>query len=315
MPTRNLTTKDDVSLRELLDRAERRVEYFNEDADFIFRDLFVEEVSQQHFTQLPDGEFEWEELAEGEHPKTAEYDDQLRMAISVSKFGRALGFTQEFINDHDSEQVQKRMMRLIEGAMELQQDQIMSVIDDGIADGSQLWYEPKDYGDYSFSRTHNHTFTSTGALFPDSNPHTPSEHIEEAADEIKHHPNAGSNLIGLVSSGFKRSLRDEITWDAQYRIPMADGLRSEDIRNVDVSIDGVDIVQTPWLTGNSFYVVDAGGEKPVKMHEKRPVQITRPSGGQVSDPGELIGASGSGRWGFRMADPLGAVKVEPDDLS
>jgi len=314
MPTRNLTTKDDVPLRELLDTAERIVDVFNDVADFPFRDLFVENVPQQHFTQLPDGEYKWEELAEGEHPRTAEYDDQKRVPLSVAKYGRSLGFTQEFIEDNDSQQVEKRFRRLVEGAQELMQDHILDVIDSGIPDGTQdAWYTVEDYGNYSFSDDHQHRFSSTDDLFGDGNSHEAHEHIEQLADHLRHH-GRGENLVGLTSASFKRSLRDEITWDAQYNIPMASNLRTTNINDATINIDGVSLLQTPWVTGDEIYVVDAASDKPVKMHEKRPVQLTRPNGGAVQQPGELLGASGTGRWGFKMADPLGAAYINADDL-
>jgi hypothetical protein len=312
MVTRGLTTKDDVPLRELLDTAERILDIYDE-ADFPFGDLFVESTGQQNFTQLPEGEFTWEELAEGEDPRTADYDEQKRMAIETATYGRGLGFSQQFIEDHTSNQVTKRVQRLIEGAVDLKQDHIMSVINNGIADGRTLWYDVHDRGAYTFDNDHNHWFSQTSDLFSDSNPHDASKHIGRAVDHLKHH-GKGDRPVVLTSAGFKRELRDEVSWDATYHVPMASGLRSQDVREAELRIEGAEIMQTEYLNGNDFYVVDAGGDKPIKQYTKRPVQLSRPQGGQVKTPGELLGAEGTARWGMKFADPLDAVYVNADDV-
>lgn len=313
MVDRNLTTKDDVSLREIYDTATRTIDVFN-NAEFPFRDLFVTQVGQQMFQQYPKGEFEWEELAEGESPRTAEMGDPNWLAVQVDKFGRSLGFTQEFIEDHDSEAVQRRLTRLVEGAAEKQRQQIMTVIDNGIADGRTLWYEVEDYGGYTHGNDPDHWFTSTSELSGDANSYTASKHIEMANDKLREYGRANDTVV-LCGAPFKRALKDDLTWNANYRIPSADNLRSEDLEESDISVDGSDIIQTPWLTGNEFYVLDAGGEAPIKMHEKRPVQLTRPNGGPATEPGELLGASGTARYGFKFVDPVAGVYVSPDDIS
>lgn len=319
--TRELTTKDDVPLRELLDESLQVVDYFNEEATFPFRDLFVEEVDQQTFKQFPQGEFDWEELAEGEHPRTAEMDDPKTIAFSVAKFGRALGFTQEFFEDHTSERVQRRMEKLIAGATELQRTHIMDVIDNGIADGRDLWYDVDDYGGYEFENDHNHWFDDTDALagdaddgYSDGTEIRASKHIELGMDHLRHH-GKGNQVVALVGAPFKRKLRNEITWNLDHHIPEAQNLRTSDLWTSDVpDVDGARIMQTPWLTGSEFYLVDTSTENPVKMHEKRPVQLTRAQGGQVQKPGELLGASGTGRWGFKFVDPLDALYVNADNI-
>lgn len=313
MVTRGLTTKDDVPLRELLDTAERIIDIYDE-ADFPFKDMFVESTGQQNFTQLPEGEFTWEELAEGEDPRTAEYDEQKRMAIATATYGRSLGFSQEFIEDHTSEQVEKRVQRLIEGAVDLERTQIMNVIDNGIADGRELWYDVPDRGAYTFTNQHDHYHEDSSALFGDANDYKPSEHIGRAVDDLKHH-GKGDRPVVLTSAGFKRSLRDEVSWDSTYHIPMATGLRQKDIRNTELTIEGARIMQTEFLNGNDFYVVDAGGDNPIKQFTKRPVQLSRPQGGQVKTPGELLGAEGTARWGMKFADPLDAVYVNATNVS
>lgn len=317
--SRELTTKDDVPLRELLDMGEQIIDVFNNDAEFPFRDLFVTSVGQQMWKQYAPGEFEWEELAEGEAPRTGEESDPEYTAVEVAKYGRSLGMTQEFVEDHEAEFVQRRFEKLVEGAAELQREHILRVIDNGIADGRNLWYTVDDYGAYEFNQDHNHRFTSTDELgtqhgFSSGTALTPHKHIELAMDELRHH-GKGDQVVALCGAGFKRKLRDEITWNADYHIPEASNLRTRDLWRGDIpNIDGAAIMQTAWLTGDDFYLVDTGTESPVKMHEKRPVQLTRPQGGQVQHPGELLGASGTGRWGFKFVDPLDAVYVSPDNF-
>jgi hypothetical protein len=317
-PTRELTTKDDVSLRELLDMGERIIDVF-EDADFPFRDLFVQKVGQDMWKQYEPGEFTWEELAEGEHPRTGEDTDPRWTTVQVAKYGRSLGLTQEFLEDHSSEHVQRRYTKMVDGVAELQRNQILDVISNGIADGRELWYHVDDYGGYEHSQTHNHKFTDTDSLFDDDGTddtkYPAHEHVERAMDELRHH-GKGDQVVCLTGAPFKRSLRDEITWNADYHIPEAERLRTRDLWRGDIpNIDGAAIMQTAWLTENEFYLVDTGTDAPVKMREKRPVQLTRANGGQVQHPGELVGASGSGRWGFKFVDPLDAVYVNATEVT
>lgn len=318
--SREVTTKDDVSLRELYDEGTRILDIFNNEAEFPFRDLFVEEVGEQMFKQYPPGEFLWEEIAEGEHARTAEMEDPKWQTVSVAKFGRSLGMTQEFIEDHSAEMVTRRFEKLVEGASELQRRHIMDAIDKGIADGREIWYTIDKYGDYDFNPDHNHRFDDTGELgekFGFSNADedglTPTQHVSLALDDIRHH-GKGSDPVVLCGAGFKRAVREEWMLTQDYHVPQAENMRTDDLWESDFSIDGANVIQTSWLTGTDFFVVDRGSEEPLKMHEKRPVQLTRPSGGQVQNPSDLIGAYGSGRWGFRMVDPLDAVYVNPDNL-
>jgi len=104
-------------------------------------------------------------------------------------------------------------------------------------------------------------------------------------------------------------MRDEVSWDAQYSVPMANGMRSADVQDLDIVIDGVSLVESPWMAGDKFYVTQAQNDSPIKFLEERPVQVTRPNGAVVRSPGDLLGANAEADYGCRMADPLAAVEV------
>lgn len=314
MTDREIYTKDDVPLAELLDVAQTIIDVFNE-AERPFRDLFVEQVDQAQFTQDLPGEMTWELLAEGEHPRTGDIGQPFNMAMSVEKYGRSLGFTQEFIEDHTSEQVTKRVRELVAGHTEREETVIKDTLDAGIADGSTLWYDVPDYGGYTHSRTHDHKFMSTDELFGTSGTaYEPREHIEEAADHLRHHGRYGP-FVALCGQPLVRKIKNDLSWDASYHIPWDSNLRSVDVHDLDITIDGVRLVQTAYITGDEFYLTQVQNDQPLKYYEKRPVQLTSPNGGQVNFPGELIGASGSARYGVKMADPLGAVYVKGDNFA
>lgn len=319
MPKHDISTKDGVPLEELVERTRRLVEIYN-DADRPFRELFTETVDQQTFYQEPqEADVTWEELAEGEAPRTVSREtDGQQMVIRVKKFGRGLGFTQEFMEDHTEDRILKRVQTMLEGAQQTEQNLIMDRLQNGIADGSGVWYDIPDYGDYNFDNTHDHVFESTDDLFDDDGTddtaYEAHEHIEEAKRELTHHGFDGP-FIALISNSFKRKMRDEIAWDAQYHIPMANGMRSTDLQDLDIVIDGVRLVESPWLSGDRAYVTQAENGSPIKFFEKRPVQITRPNGGTVRHPGELLGASGSARYGVKNVDPLRAVRFEATNVA
>jgi hypothetical protein len=311
---RELTTKDGVPLDELLDIATGIVDIYNE-ADRPFRDLFVEEVNQQTFTQDPTGgEMTWEELAEGEAPRTGDVQESKQMTFRIAKYGRSLGMTQEFVEDNTEEQVLKRFRKMVAGAQEREEQVVFDAIKSGIADGSQLWYDVPDYGEYSHSNTHDHWFEDSSVLFGDSNNYEAHEHLESAKDHMTHHGFDGP-FVALMGTDFKRNLRDEFTYNMQYHIPMANGLRSGDVRDLDIVVDNIRAVETPWIKGNEFYITQVQNDSPVKFYERRPVQITAPDGGRAVHPGDLLGASGSARYGVKMVNPLKAAYVSATNLA
>lgn len=315
---RELNTKDGVPLSELLDTVTGIVDIYNE-AERPFRDLFVEQVDQQTFTQDPNGgEMTWEELAEGEAPRTGDIKDGKQMTFRIAKYGRSLGFTQEFIEDHTEEQVLKRFRKMIGGAKKLEEQKIFETLQNGIADGRTLWYDVPDYGDYSHTNNHDHWFEDTDSLFDndgvDDTSYEAHEHLEAGKDHLTHHGFEGP-FVALMGTSFKRKLRDEFTYNAQYHIPMATNMRSSDIHDLDIVVDNIRAVETPWISGDEFYLTQVQNGSPLKYYERRPVQVTAPNGGEARHPGDLLGASGSARYGLKMADPLRALYVNATQVT
>jgi len=311
-----LNTKDDIPLSDLFDIAMQKIDLFNE-ADRPFRDLFVQEVSEKMFSagHIP-ADMTWEHVGEGEHPTTGDIPDDQQVAMNVEKYARGLGFTQEFIEDNPSDMVQERLNAMLEGAVKKEQDVIFNTFKQGIGDGSQIWYDVPDYGEYTFTNSHDHTFGDSQELFGDSDAHTPSEHVREANIEIRHHGRTPSMV--LCSSEFAAELVNELSWDASYHIPDATSLRSTALPETTIQLDGVTFMQTPWINDSdgpdyTFYVMD--NSDPIYFHEARPVQLNGMNGAQVRSPGDIIGATGSARYGAKMIDPLAGVKVTADNLA
>jgi hypothetical protein len=94
-------------------------------------------------------------------------------------------------------------------------------------------------------------------------------------------------------------------------------MRSADIHDLDIVIDGVRMVESPWMTGNKMYITQVQNGSPVKFYEERPVQLTQGTegGGPVISPGDLLGANASARWGVKMVDPIRAVYINATSLS
>lgn len=308
---REIFTKDDVPLTEIAEKTQNLIDYFN-DADRPFRDLFVEQVDQQTFLQEVQAEAnEWEKLAEGEFPGTtrAKEDDFYQMTIRTEEYGKALGFTQKFLSNSTSQHIMKQVRNVLEEGKETEERIVHDVIFNGISDGTEdLWFDVPDHGNYGFTRSHDHVFADTAELFGDTSTHRVSDHVEYAADDLRHHGWNGQK-VALCSIDFKRKLRDELSLDASYHIPMATGMREEDVREQTFSIDGVEILTTPYLKGDEFYVVSVG-ENPVKEYIDREMQVTQPTGGPVLEPGQIINSHATMDFGVSMVNPLGAVHFE-----
>lgn len=315
MPRRHeLHTADGKPIDEVLEMARTLIDRYN-DAEKPFREMFAETVTEQTFYQEADqDDVYWDEIAEGEQPRAMrdEENEDRWMTIRSSTFSKSLGMTQKYVRRTSSEEIARKLQRLLSGAKNTEEQLIYNTLENGIIDGSGAWYDIKDYGEYEFDNSHNHVFTSTDQLFDndgtDDTAYEPHEHLEEAKRELTHHGMEGP-FVALVSNQFKRDLRDEISWDAQYDIPMANGMRSADVQNLEITIDGVSLVESPWMKGDTFYVTQAANESPVKFLEDRPVQVTRPNGAVVRSPGDLLGANATADYGCRMGDPLAAVKV------
>lgn len=313
--TREIHTKDDVPLTDIAEQTQNLVDYFN-DADKPFVNLFAEQVGQQTFLQDIEADAEtWEQLSEGEFPGTMthEEEDYYQMTIRTEEYGKALGLTQKFIEKSTSDRVMDRIQSVIRAGKETEEQLIHDVIFSGISDGTEdLWYDVPDHGAYTFNRDHSHDFADTSELFGDSNAHSVLDHIEEAADELYHHGWNGQKAL-LGSLDFKRRLRGELEGH-DFHIPMATGLRSEDIRDMTVNPRGVSVLTTPYLTGDEFYVINVD-DKPVKEYIERPMQVTAPTGGPALDPGQFIQGTGTMDLGAAMVNPLGAVHFAGDSVN
>ncbi len=307
---RQVTTKDDVPLEDLMLDMLEDIEIFNQ-AERPFRQLLAQDVSERTF-RVHTGDMTWEELAEGEHARTGRLDST-EMAFSVKKYGRSLGYTQEFIEDNTADIVRREWESLLEGALDKEHEVLFDIVKDGWADGSNLWFEPENYGAYEFDSTHNHQFSDTAELFGENDNFTATQHIRAANKELRHHGKRPT--VALVSNDMANEFVDELAYDAQYLIPEAENLVSTALPDATMRIDGTVLLQTAWLTGNEVHVV-AGDERPLYFHTARPMQLTQgETGGPIGDPGALLGSYGSVRYGAVIADPLAGVKFSATDLA
>jgi hypothetical protein len=316
MPRSELTTKDGKSLDDLLEMVRQTIEIYR-DSERPYRDMFAVEVDQQTFFQeVQQEDLYWDKIAEGEHPRTVVDDDEEGKWISIrgDTYSKGLGFTREFVQKSTTQEIMRKVQRMLEGAQNTEERLIREVFFGGIADGRNLWYDVPDYGEHTHANDHDHTFADTNELFGDTNAHTAREHLEQAKEHMTHHGFDGP-FVALGSTGFKRYLRDEITWDANYHIPMATNMRSSAIEDLDIIYDGIRYIESPWMTGDQFYLTQVDNDGPVKFYEDEPLTVTRPNGANVESPGDLLGANGYMRNGARFVDPLRAVDVTADNLS
>ncbi|UBF22597.1 major capsid protein [Halorubrum tailed virus 25] len=319
---RELTTKDDVPLSDLLGYGMELIETYRE-APRTFLANFTQEVSSRVFMART-GDMTWNELAEMEHARTGTLDRH-QMAFSVKSYGRSLGYSREFIEDNPSEMLREEMAEMIRGADDKEFEVLFDVLKNGVADGTQLWYTPRDYAGQSFSDTHSHTYADTEALFGDTNAHAVSEHIREANKDLREH--GYRPAVALVSHDVAAEMVAERTDGQNYHIPEAEGLREGALPEQTLIEDGVRFVQTAWLNGseaNDVFVISQNGMNgaPIKTNYPRPVELTDNTGapiggagGSYGDPAALLGAYGSMRMGAKMADPLAAVKFTADNIA
>jgi hypothetical protein len=315
---RQLTTKDDVPLSDLLDYGLEIVDFYN-DAPKGFLSSLTQEVSSRVFLQRT-GDMTWSEVAEMEHARTGTMDST-QMAFSVKSYSRSLGYSREFIEDNPSEMLRDEFQELIKGAETKNFEILFDVLKSGVADGSQLWYTPEDYAGQSFTDTHSHTYADTATLMGDSNPHPISDQVREANKDLREH--GKSPRLAVVSNDVANALIAERTDGTNYHIPEAEGLREGDSTEQSLREDGVTFVQTAWLNGSEsedVYII--ADETPIKTSTVRPVELTDNTGapiggagGSFGDPAALLGAYGSMRMGAKMADPLAAVKFTADNIA
>jgi hypothetical protein len=321
-----LHTADDVPLTEIAEETQLVVDYFNEEATRPFMDIFVQELTQQSFLQeineaKPD---QFDKISELEFPgfqNQPERDRYNELNIRSEEYGKALGLTQKYIEGATSTQVQNRIEEIVDGAAETQEQAVFDLIMDSTYDGSGgLWFEVPDNGRYEFDDTHSHEHAGTTELFnsveiPDTagDGYTAQEHIEAAAEDLRHHGWTSGQKVALVSKNWKFRLRNEIARGQGYHIPMATGLRETSIRDMDKPVNGVTIMETPYLKGDEFFVYDAG-IKPIKMYEERGLQLTRPSGGPATEPGDILNGSATMSFGVANTNPLGMVEYGGVDV-
>jgi len=319
---RELTTKDDVPLSEILGYGMELIDTYRE-APRTFLSTFTQEVSSRVFMTRT-GDMTWQEVAEMEHARTGTLDTH-QMAFSVKSYARDLAYSREIVEDNPSEMLREEMQAMIRGADDKEFEVLFDVLKGGIADGTQLWYTPQEYAGQSFSDTHNHSYVDTQELFGDSNPHAVSEHIREANKDLREH--GYSPAVAICSQDIADALVGERTDGTNYHIPEAEGLREGALPEQTLIEDGVRLVQTAWLNGSEeqdVYVVSERGQNgaPIKTNYPRPVELTDNTGapiggagGTLGDPAALLGAYGSMRMGSKMADPLAGVKFTADNIA
>jgi hypothetical protein len=320
---RQLTTKDDIPLSDLLDYGMELIETYRE-APRSFLSNFTQEVSSRTFMTRT-GDMTWKEAAEMEHARTGTLTSE-QMAFSVKTYERSLGYSRDFIEDNPSEILRAEMQELIKGADTKEFEVLFEVLKNGIADGTPLWYTPQPYAGQSFSDTHNHTFATTQALFEadgdtDTDAHTVAEHVREANKNLREH--GLRPAVALVSHEVAGAMVSERTDGMNYQIPEAEGLREGALPENTLVEDGVRFVQTAWINGDEemdVYVLP--NDQPIKTNYVRAVELTDNTGapiggagGSFGDPAALLGAYGSMRMGAKMADPLAGVKFTIDNLA
>jgi len=320
-------TADDVPLADIVENAEQIVDYFNNEADVPFVDVFVEEMDQQTFIQeineaRPD---KFEPLAEGEFPgfqNDTSLPNYNELTIRTTKYGKSLGMTQKYVENASSDRVQSKVNEVIEGATETMMEDVFDVIFDSVYDGSgNLWFDIPDHGAYSFDDSHSHQIPDTTTLMNDvgmpdveGDGYTAQEHFEAAAEHLRHHGWTNGQKVALVSKDWKFKIKQELTHEADYHIPMATDLRNTNIRDMNESQPGgVTLMQSPYLTGDEFLMYDTGIQ-PVKMYTERDLQLTQPQGGPVVHPGDILNGSVTFDYGVACTNPLAMVEFEAVDV-
>lgn len=318
-------TKDGYDMTTLLMDGMETFEVYNEEAERPFREMFTHSVTSSSFQTDPYGDMEWDKIGEGEHLGTGTID-RYRQYMTVEEFGRALSWNRRYVEENGREELAAEFTELVEGYDKKEHNVIQQALFNAAADGSELWFDPPDKGAYSFSRSHDHTFTSTDELFysddygtdsTSGNAHTPTQHIRRANAHLRHHDK--DPQVAMVSSQFKEEFVDEVSWEADYHFPMANGLREQDLHDSNARVDGTVLMETPWLndigsSGYQFYVV--ADDDPIAFNEDAPVQLTRgEEGAPLTGPYQLFDAWGYARFGVKVTDPLSVVSVTADNLA
>lgn len=323
----DLQTKDDVPLYEIGDTTLEMMEVFNEEASQGFIDRFTREVDTRTFLART-GDMTWDEVAELEHARTGELQDY-QMAFSVATYAKDLGFTREYIEDSPSELIEEHVAELIAGGRDQMFNTVFDVLRNGIADGSQLWYDPDDYGNYTFTQTHNHTYSglnnssddTSNVLFADTSSHSPTEIVRELQKELEHHGYEGDVLLCDQDFADYFVEERESGFGSQFHVPAAERLTEERSPEDGLRVAGAEIMKTAWITpagdgDHTLYLYDSS-QTPVARNTVREMEITDNTGAPVGgaggfrgDPGALLGTYGTMRFGTKFTDPLAGVKVE-----
>jgi hypothetical protein len=327
-----ILTKDDVPLWELGETSMEMLDVFNEEASRGFVDMFSREVDSRTFVTRT-GDLDWEEVAELEHARTGSIEDY-QMAFSVDTYARSLGMNREFVEDSPRDFIEEHIADVVEGGRQKMFDVTFDVLRNGIADGSELWYQPEDHGAYSFDRTHDHVYTglnnnasdTSNVLFDDTSSHEPTEIVRELAGELTHHGYKPDALI--TTKEMADYFVEERTegFGSQFHVPQAESLEENptDRPMEVVTVNGSAVMQTAWLKPDSngdhpLYLYDTSVD-PVYTNTVRPMEFTDNSGAPVGgaggfrgDPGALLGAYGTMRFGSKFQDPLAGVELTVTD--
>lgn len=329
MPRRTkVHTRDGYDLSDLLMEGIRTFEKYNEEAERPWLDLFTKQVSDGSIQQEADDRFAWDRLGEMEHMGTNTLGEGQEVYFTTNEYGTALSWNRGYVNKNGRDELAREFTALVEGYDKQERDKVQDALLNGAADGSELWFDPGERGDYAFDATHNHTFGSTDDLFANDpygtdsstgNAHTPTEHIRRANAHLRHHDKSPS--IVLCSSLFKEQFIDEVSWEASYQFPEYEGLRTLSIKNADARVDGVTLVETPYINDHNtpdgeytFHVV--ADDDPIAFWQNTEPQLVRnEQGAPITGPYQLFDAYGYADYGLMVEDPLSMVAVTADNLA
>lgn len=329
-----LKTKDDVPLYELGDFTLELMDVFNEEASRGFIDRFSQEVNSRTFLART-GDMTWDEVAELEHARTGSLEDY-QMAFSVATYAKSLGFSREYIEDSPAELVRDHVTELVAGGRQKMFDVVFDVLKTGIADGSTLWYTPQDYGSFTFTDTHDHTYTGvntatetddqTRTLFSDTADRSPTEIALELSKELTHHGYDPDTILTTRTLADKFVEERTDGFGSQFWAPRAENLEGQGFPRDGLRVRGMDTMSTAWLQAGEFvtgehplFIYDSS-VNPVKRNTVRAMEITDNTGAPVGgaggfrgDPGALLGTFGTMRFGTKFGDPLAGAVVKGVD--
>lgn len=326
-----LHTKDDVPLWQIAETSMNMVDIFRDEADRGFIERFSETVDSRTFIAR-NGDVTWDEVAgELENATVAQGLTDYQKAFNVTSYAKNLGVTRDFVEDATAAEIERHISEIMDGGRQKRFDVVFNVLKNGIADGSTLWYEPDDHGEYTFTNTHNHTYdglnnnsdgTPAKPLFDDTAAHSPTEIVRELQKELEHHGMRGDTLLCDRDFADYFVEEREAGFGSQFHVPAAEQL-TEDLNAEDnLRVAGCDILKTSWLKpasdgDHTVYLYDSTAN-PVKISDVRPMELTDNTGAPIGDNPrsrgavgqDLLGAFGSMRFGAEFNDPLMGVKVQ-----